>query len=82
MKIKNLRVFTACIGELAGATACPTADYFFGCDFADSHASNPDAAAAQQVCSEHGSGQYGVQRIKIYNGDRCGYIVDTITCAF
>jgi hypothetical protein len=39
-------------------------------------------AAAQQVCDQHASAQYGVQRIKVYNGDRCGYVVDTITCAF
>jgi hypothetical protein len=82
LKIKNLKIYSACIGELIGATACPRADYFFGCAFADAHASNPDSAAAQRICAEHASGQYAVQRITVYRGNRCGYIIDTVTCAY
>ncbi len=82
MKIKNLKIYSACIGELVGASACPRADYFFGCAFADAYASNPDSAAAQRICSEHASAQYAVQRITVYRDDRCGYIIDTVTCAF
>ena len=82
MTIKNLKTYTARIGQLVGATACPTADYFFGCGFAGAHASKPEVAAAQRICSEHGSAQYAVQRIRAYHGDRCGYIIDTVTCAF
>jgi hypothetical protein len=82
MKIKNLKIYSACIGELVGATACPRADYFFGCAFADAHPSNPDSAAARRICAEHASAQYAVQRITVYRGDRCGYIIDTVTCAF
>lgn len=82
MNIKSTKVFSACIGQFVKGTGCPTADYFFGCAFAEAHPSDPDSAAAEEVCGEYASGQYAVQRIKVYDGDGCGYIIDTITCAF
>ena len=82
MKITRMKAYSVCIGELLRETGCPTADYFFECDFADAHPSEAESAAARRICAEHASAQYAVQRITAYRGDRCGYIIDTVTCAF
>jgi hypothetical protein len=53
---------------------------FFDCSFAANHASNTDAAAAQQVCQSNG-GVLKFLRTQSIGGGHCGYIVDKVACA-
>jgi hypothetical protein len=68
-----------CIGDACGSSV---ATYKFDCNFADAHASDADAAAAQQACASHNYSDYAYHRT--YSGEhppsRCGEIEDALIC--
>jgi hypothetical protein len=71
------QMYRACIGE-----GCPSGmSFYFDCHFAESHRSDADVAAANKVCIEYKAfNRAGVQRLMSYNGHKCGFVVDQITC--
>jgi hypothetical protein len=77
------QTFTGCIGEKVGfVDSCPPGiDYHYDCNFARQHPSGTDEAAASDFCIHvKGFTRFGVQRLRSYGGDNCGYIVDQTTC--
>lgn len=77
----NFTQVSACTGEAWSGSGCPSVNYYFSCDFAYSRPYDTDIAVAQQICLSYlGFKSYGVQRVQGYDGHRCGYIVDIVTC--
>jgi hypothetical protein len=78
------QTFSVCIGEGPiwgdGSGCPPKLDGYFPCEFAYQHAGDTDSAAAEQFCRQKGHSRKDSQRIRSYNGHKCGYIVISVTC--
>lgn len=82
----------ACIGQgpiMQDGTGCPTTSntyphlYYLSCDFADQHKYDTDIAAAKWICiTSLGASRFGVKRVRLYSGHKCGYIIDDVGCFF
>lgn len=69
-----------CIGD---EQKCYPPARSFDCAFAQANPLRPDEAAANLYCASkrNGSTVVNVTRLKQLAGGKCGYIIDSVTCA-
>ena len=93
MACKPQAIFYTCIGQYPpycpaftisnpplGAHVNNSADGYFDCNFASQHSVGTDQAAATQLCHGYGWAGGNALRLKSVNGNKCGYIIDKVTC--
>jgi hypothetical protein len=78
---EKFKKFTVCIGDICRPNVPGSADYNYGCGFAEGNPTNTDDAAAKDVCEfRNNFPQYSFVRYNSVNGGRCGAIYVNVKC--